>query len=253
MNSTLSNRLQLADCYRILNVTPRESWEAVRKSYKALARKHHPDLNPGCYDQRIQEITAAYRILETHFRSVVREEVPTIQEDSATRERSGGKTMLHRILFGARPKPWRMEWSRLGRDVEKDMEVDAATAAQGGRVRVRRSGESFDVNLPPGGWREMRLRVPGKGEPGLLKKKRGDLLLNIRVRRQPPGEPVFYYDISVARSRIAEGRVMTLDSNDGPIRFFLPRSVRDGESFILKSRPGKGDASASHVVTVRLV
>ena len=38
--------MQIAECFKILNVSPGDEWLRVRKSYHSLARKLHPDINP---------------------------------------------------------------------------------------------------------------------------------------------------------------------------------------------------------------
>jgi len=244
MNPTLD--FSIDECRRILNVGPNATLEAVRKSYRALVREHHPDLNPGGQGSRIRDITRAYRLLKTHHQAARPEAPPAGGEAQSS-------PVLNMLVY-ARARARRLGKDLFGLDVEKELVVDAATALAGGKVRVRRGTASFSVTLPAGAWQRMQLKVPGQGDLGLFGNRRGDLLLNIRVRedaREPAqGEAVFYYEIPVARDRVAGGRVLTLDSKDGPIKFFLPRSVRDGETFILKSRPGGG---ARHIVTIRLV
>jgi curved DNA-binding protein CbpA len=55
----------MADPYKILGVTPKSSAEEIKRAYRRLAKKLHPDLNPG--DKRIEaqfkELTAAYDLL----------------------------------------------------------------------------------------------------------------------------------------------------------------------------------------------
>lgn len=257
MNTAFADGPQLSDCYRILHVNPKAGWKAVRRSYRALARQHHPDLNPGGADQAIREITQAYRILQMHYRATGSGEKGRLPPENFTPPvpRPEGP-LIRRILHGALHRSRWFKPGLFGLDVEKDLVVSSAFAAHGGKVRVRQGGGSFHVNLPAGGWRRLRLRVPGRGESGLLGKKRGDLLLNVRVREEARAnsrEAVYHHEFRVPRTRIAEGRVLTLETGGGPIKFFLPRSTRDGETFVLKSSPGRSGALVSHMVTVRLI
>lgn len=57
--------MNLADCYRILGLKPGSSFDEIKASYRRLARRYHPDVNPG--DQRSNEmfiqLTSAYKFL----------------------------------------------------------------------------------------------------------------------------------------------------------------------------------------------
>jgi tetratricopeptide (TPR) repeat protein len=60
--------MNLADCYRLLGLSSGASFEQIKSSYRQLARRYHPDVNPG--DTRAKEkfieITAAYKFLLAH-------------------------------------------------------------------------------------------------------------------------------------------------------------------------------------------
>ncbi|NIQ02742.1 MAG: hypothetical protein GWM98_22275, partial [Nitrospinaceae bacterium] len=132
-------------------------------------------------------------------------------------------------------------------DVHKDVRIDPRTAARGGLIRVRRGKESFQVKIPSGAWNRMSLRIPQKGEASLFGSKRGDLFLNILVTRGArvsAEDLMFFYDLQVARERVTEGRVLTLNSVQGPIKFILPRTTADGQTFVLKSQPDSLDQGA---------
>jgi molecular chaperone DnaJ len=55
----------MKDPYAVLGVAPDTSDEEIKKAYRRLAKKHHPDVNPGvrAHEQRFKEITAAYDLL----------------------------------------------------------------------------------------------------------------------------------------------------------------------------------------------
>ncbi len=55
----------MKDYYRILGVSPGESLENVKKAYRRLARKYHPDVNPGdkIAEEKFKEINEAYNAI----------------------------------------------------------------------------------------------------------------------------------------------------------------------------------------------
>ncbi|MEP3120651.1 MAG: J domain-containing protein, partial [Nisaea sp.] len=55
----------MSDPYKILGVKPDSSQDEIKKAYRTLAKKLHPDLNPGNtkIEQQFKEVTAAYDLL----------------------------------------------------------------------------------------------------------------------------------------------------------------------------------------------
>ncbi len=276
-----SATLRIADCYRILKVSQDEHWDAVKRSYHALARRYHPDVHPGNlkYEEKLKEITLAFKVLEARYQN---------SEQSAKRDREAGP-----LAVVTAPQPGQSDanekappfdpipelrqarealrhWAHVLRnalthcerklfllDVHKQVRVHPAFAAKGGCLRMRQGRERFEVKIPPGNWTRMSMKIPGRGESSLIGKKRGDLILNIRVagsNRVDAGDTLFFYDMTIAREKVAHTRIMTLNSVDGPIKFILPRETKDKESFVLKSATrNSGTQPASHVVTIHLV
>ena len=284
INLTTTN---LSRCYKVLKVSPNVKWEVVKKSYHSLAKRYHPDLNPRnrAYEEKIKELTRAFKVLESHYRYQEKDvagKKPTSLEQAALEVIAPLKSFSAKEdVISATPvetvfaescqtddheSDWKAKFQtallKLERkwfllDVQKNVRVDPATAVHGGTIRMRSRKESFLVKIPSGSWTRMVLRIPEKGESSLFGRKRGDLLLNIQVVRSnqiDPGELMFYYEMKISREQIKNSRVMTLDSVHGPIKFVLPRNTREGQNFVLKSKPKSHAAasSSSHVVTVRL-
>ena len=142
-------------------------------------------------------------------------------------------------------------------DRQKNVRVAPHTAAHGGIIRLRNRKETFQVKIPSGDWHRMSLRVPEKGESSFFGKKRGDLVLNIQViqpEQLDAGRSKFFYELHVSREKIKSSKVQTLDSVQGPIKFVLPRGMKDGQTFVLKYQAKVDPASSpDHVVKVYLV
>ena len=271
--------VRLKDCYRILKVPQGEQWETVKKSYHDLAKRYHPDIHSGnlkCED-KLKEITLAFQVLEARYKNsgekqTVQERessalsvIPAPEQDeqkkveeppfapfSALREK---RKTLERLARGLRSALSNCERNIFLLDVHKEVRVHASFAAKGGCLRMRQGRERFEVKIPSGNWTRMSMKIPQRGESSLLGKKRGDLILNIRVagsNQVDAGDTLFFYDMSVPKEKARHTRVLTLNSVDGPIKFILPRNTQDKESFVLRSSSVNTD-SAKHVVTIHLV
>ncbi|MBI4384956.1 MAG: DnaJ domain-containing protein [Nitrospinae bacterium] len=280
--------MKLSECYNILKVTETTEWRKVKKSYRSLAKQFHPDRNPGdpFSEEHFKKISRAFKTLEARqrFQSVWKSRFQGRHAESGDktsvktepdRDPSNSKPSIRNfpellnLMSPAVRERFVKSMEKVGKMMDRyekfffplDMyitvNVDSPGAIESGKIKVRTANEDFEVNVPFGSWNSMLLRVPEKGNYGFFNKKRGDLLLNIQILpgdKANPANKKRSYKIQAPRQSIEEGKVMTLQTHEGPIKFFLPRNTADGQTFILRTRPRMGTSSpTNHVVTVRLV
>ena len=162
----------MTDPYKVLGVAKSASAEEIKVAYRKLAKKLHPDLNPGEADveRRFKEVSQAYGIVgdsEKRQRFDRREIDASGQETapagagpgfyrSYAGSNEGAKYSrfefgpefdvqdLFSDLFGQRP-------ARRGGDVSYAVKVDFLEAALGAKKRIRLAdGKTLDINLTPG-------------------------------------------------------------------------------------------------------
>ena len=263
--------MDIQECYRILNVEPGAEWTDIKKSFHRLAKEYHPDRNAGNRDseEKFKEISRAYQTLERWTQShqfsyrvyshaaSTQDHVASFQE--AIKPFDFLPEAIHKHLNRWSGQVWRWlqryeeKWLEL--DVEQVVTIDPVTASKGGVIKVKNTAGSFHVEVPPETLNETILRVPGKGEKGLLNRVSGDLLLKIEVhpgRQKPPGVSEYFYQVKVVRDQ--SPKVRTLNTHEGPIKYLLPKKVTAGQSFILKSKfhPKTGKVS-HHVLVIDLI
>lgn len=282
--------MKLSQCFMILNVSPRVTWEGVRKSYHQLAKQYHPDLNPrnpAC-ENKFKELNNAFKILETHYKNPKnnrRKKVSSLVKRPHEPSSLNVEELLHSVDVNEEDRQSNLSenhgdakrkksgWNRWAQnlktkfnqierkvfllDTQKNIRVARRTAEHGGIIRLHSRKEAFQVKIPSGGWNRMSLRVPEKGESSLLGKKRGDLVLNIQViqpEQLDTANSKFFYELHVSREKIKSSRVQTLDSVQGPIKFVLPRGTKDGQTFVLKYQ-AKTDSTSSpdHMVKIHVL
>lgn len=245
--------MQIAECFKILNVSPGEDWPRVRKSYHSLARQYHPDINPERGETRLKEINQAFEKLETYYKSKVDD-----QEFSLQKRKQSGILFDALNNYPAVQAAFRsgldflveMDSKVFQLDVQKDIKVSSSIREKGGSLHLRSGRERFEIKIPSGDWNQMSLRIPGKGESSLFSQRRGDLLLNLNVpigETAKPESARFSYEMKIPK--ITGRKVMTLNSSEGPIKFILPSNIRDGQSFTLRSG---ADSKTLHILTIRL-
>lgn len=208
------------DLYAVLGVARNATEDELRTAYRKLARKHHPDVNPGNVqaEDRFKEVSFAYDVLsdpekrarydefgrqglEAGFdpeqarafrrwsegarRSPYREHVEQHEadfdlDDLLSRLRGQGGFEDSGGFEGA--GAWRSV-PRRGRDARAEIQIDFLDAALAREVTVEIAERGrLRVRIPGGAVDGTRVRLGGQGEPGAAGGPPGDLLLTLRVR-----------------------------------------------------------------------
>jgi curved DNA-binding protein len=255
------------DYYSILGVSRNATKEDIKKAYRKLARKYHPDLNPGNKDaeQKFKEIQEANEVLSNEEKRKNYDTFGTADFQAGpgrTRWRwsegapggpggfefdigdLGGFENLFGDIFGPR---WAERGPTRGRDIEYQVTIDFETAIKGGTrdlsiSKQTRDGkvvtETLSVRIPAGVDDGSRIRVKGKGEEG--RGTSGDLFLRIKVRPHPIfGRKIddIYIDLPITFYEAALGAHITVPTIDGSATLTVPPNVQTGTKLRLK---GKG-------------
>ena len=135
-----------------------------------------------------------------------------------------------------------------GANVEGDIAVTLEEVFNGSvrEVTMRRQnrdgGEekiSFKVRVPPGVREGQRLRVPGKGDPGMGRGDPGDLFLNIRYALHPQfrvQEDDLVYDLELAPWEAILGKVIRVPTPDGGVSVRVPEGAQAGTQLRVRGR-----------------
>ena len=259
--------MDIQECYRILKVEPGAEWMDIKKSFYRLAKEYHPDRNAGnrASEEKFKEISRAYQTLERWVQSQqfsyrvyshaasTQDHVTPFQETIKPFDFLPEAIHKHLNRWSGHVWRWlqRYEEKWLELDVEQVVTIDPVTASKGGVVKVKNTAGSFQVEVPPETPNEAVLRVPGKGEKGLLNRVPGDLLLKIEVHpgwQKPSGVSEYFYQLKVVRDQ--SPKVRTLNTHEGPIKYLLPKKVTAGQSFTLQSKPHPKTGKVNHHILV---
>ncbi|MEX2009228.1 MAG: DnaJ C-terminal domain-containing protein, partial [Dongiaceae bacterium] len=200
----------MKDPYELLGVPRGASQDEVKRAYRRLAKKLHPDLNPGNkkIEQRFKEVAAAHGLL-SNAEKRARFDRGEIDASGAERQgrtyyrthAEGGEGAKYRgsavgdgfgfspedlfaDLFGKR-RAGRTVRVR-GADISYAAAVDFVEAALGAKKRVvLADGKTLDVAIPPGTEDGQTLRLKGQGMPGLGGAPPGDAFVEVRVQPHP--------------------------------------------------------------------
>ena len=191
------------DYYQVLGVEKSATAKDISKAYRALARKYHPDTNPGDSkaEERFKEVSAAYEVIGDEPTRKRYDEFRRLggAGPSGFTNRTGDLGDLGDLsdllggLFGGRsraggfggfgPVP--------GMDLQANLVLTFEEAVQGVTKSVRLSSDALsspmevNVRIPPGVSHGQRIRVPGKGAPSSDGGDPGDLLVTIAISPHP--------------------------------------------------------------------
>ena len=265
------------DYYQVLGVSRSASAEEIKTAYRRLARKYHPDVNPGdgSAEARFKEINEANEVLtdpekRTRYDAFGSNWRRTGSVDQAFRQsgvgsgglggRVTGFSDFFEALFGGGLGGRSASRQPVEADLEERLEVTLAEVMNGGRrgftVRVPSLNGAFrqrriDVTIPMGVRDGQRLRVAGEGavRPD---GSRGDLFLKVRTVEDPRfgrngDDLTTRVDIGLSEAMLgAEVLVPTLDGKNLSMR--VPPETSDGTRLRLRGQglpladnSGRGD------------
>lgn len=277
------------DYYKILGVDRKADPDEIKRAYRSLARKYHPDLNkqPEA-EQKFKDIGEAYEVLKdpekratyddfTSGRQTGRPFRPRPQQyENFSFDTSGeqfGFSDFFEELFGK--ARWSGHETRTslrarGEDQHAKLSIRLADAYHGAsknitlnratidaRDQIITTPQSLHVKIPKGIIEGQRIRLEGLGGPGLGGGPAGDLYIEINFEQ----DPIFHAEkrdihitVPITCWEAALGAVITVPTLGGDVQLTIPPGSETGRKLRLKGRGiSSTNQSGDQYVTLRLV
>ena len=270
------------DPYRRLGVDRAATQADIQKAYRQLAKKLHPDINPGNSkaEDQFKEIAEAYDLLrdaakrkrfddgeidaqgaeqprQRAYRDFADSGANPYTSAAGFSDFAGADDILAE-LFGRPAGERRAAFRMRGADVEYSIAVDFLDAINGAKRQIiLPDGATLEVSIPPGVRGGQNLRLRGKGQTGLGGGPPGDALVEVAVRAHPlftrKGDDI-HVEKPISLAEAVLGGKISVPTPTGSVQMTVPKWTNTGTVLRLKGKGvvGKGGVYGDEYVTLRL-
>ena len=191
--------------YETLEINEKATADEIKKAYRKLARKYHPDVNKDPQaEEKFKEINAAYEVLSNpekkqqydqygdsmfggqNFHDFARNQGSNVDLDEILRQMFGGGGGFGRSGFSQGGFGGFGGFSEPDLDTNAQITIPFDVAVLGGKQFINLNNDSFDVKIPEGIEDGQKIRAKGKGKS--YQGQKGDLILKINVASNPDYE-----------------------------------------------------------------
>jgi len=280
--------MKYKDYYAVLGVAKNASADDIKKAYRKLAHKYHPDVSKEAgAEEKFKEVAEAYETLKNPEKRAAYDQLgshppgqdfrppPDWQKQYGETPFSFEDIDLSDLFAGLRGGRFhtRAERGKIpipGEHYEVAVHITLEEAYRGTEVELDLSMPEFDANglmhrvphvvkarIPKGVTDGQRLRLPGKGGKGMNGGRNGDLYLNIVLHPHSlfrvSGHDL-YLDLPLAPWEAVLGTAVELPTPGGPVRLKVPPGTHAGQKLRLAKRglpkPRAGDGDLYAVVQI---
>lgn len=240
--------------YETLEINENASADEIKKAYRKLARKYHPDVNKDPKaEEKFKEINAAYEVLSNpekkqqydqygdsmfggqNFHDFARNQGSNVDLDEILRQMFGGGAGFGRSGFSQGGFGGFGGFSEPDLDTNAQITVPFDVAVLGGKQHISLNNDSFDVKIPEGIEDGQKIRAKGKGKS--YQGQKGDLILKINIAQSPEytrenDTLTKYFDVPL-KTALFGGKV-EIKTIHKDITLKIPQNTKQNQKFRVK-------------------
>jgi curved DNA-binding protein len=285
--------MEYKDYYKIMGLAKDATPDEIKRAYRKLARKYHPDVSkePGA-EAKFKELGEAYEVLKDPHKRAAYDQIgqnwqegqrftppPNWSQDFGFGQgfsgvHGSGFSDFFEALFGGGFAPTEenvayREFNGHGRDQHARIQIDLEDAYHGGERVISLNTPEMDasgrtiskvrtlsIKIPKGVKAGQRIRLTGQGAPGMKGKSKGDLYLEIEFKPHRlfhVKERDVYLELPVTPWEAALGASVGVPTLGGKVELKIPPGSQTGKQLRLKGRGIPAHPPGDQYVTLKIV
>ena len=275
--------MEYKDYYQIMGVARDASADDIKRAYRRLARKYHPDVSKEKdAEARFKEVGEAYEVLRDPEKRAAYDALGARKpgEDfkrpadwqfdyGAEPDVAGAHSDFFEQLFGGLGRGGRGSFRSRGFDTAGQVEVTLEEAFKGTerrlslqrvavdeRGRAQPTTQQLTVRIPAGVVDGQRVRVSSQGEPGVGGGPPGDLFLEVRLLPhrwfRAEGRDI-WLDLPVTPWEAALGETVRVPTLGGRVDLKVPKGSQTDRQLRLRGRGLPGSPPGDQLVVLKIV
>ena len=268
--------MEYKDYYKILGVAKTASADEIKKAYRKLARKHHPDVNPNdkTAESKFKELQEAYDVLKDEKKRREYDELGTNYFNYKNAGASGGASQgqyyydysgggasgfnynynnagggegvnFEDIFSDLFNRSGKKHGPAKGSDLNASLEISVAESVKGAERIINLNGEKIKIKIPAGISNGGKIKLSGKGSSGFNGGANGDLYITISVLNDniyERKENDIYVNKKIKLTEAVLGAKVEISAIDGKFMLTVPAGSQNGTKFRI-SKKGATDVS----------
>jgi curved DNA-binding protein len=251
------------DYYKILGISKNATQEEIKKAYRKLARKHHPDLNPNNKNAKsnFQQINEANEVLSDPEKRKKFDQygkdwqhADQFEKAQQNRKQSSGSyrtsysgtqfegdfSDFFESMFGGKARGGRNRQVKYrGEDYNAELQLNLIDAYTTHKQTLTINGKKIRITVPAGIENGQTIKIAGHGGPGINGGPNGDLFITFFITNHPKFKRLgdnLYTTAELDLYTAVLGGEITIDTLDGKVKLKVKPETQNGSKIKLKEK-----------------
>ena len=255
--------MEFIDYYKVLGVSKDATSDEIKKAYRKLARKLHPDINPNDKDAhaKFQQLNEANEVLshpekrkkydkygkdwengEEYEKYQQQQRSSSGRQQQANADFGGGDfSDFFSSMFGNQERGGSAQTKFRGQDIQAKLQIDIKEAYTTHKKEFSVNGKNIRITIPAGIEDQQTIKISGYGSPGINNGRSGDLYITFSIANSSlfkrVGNDLFLTHDLDLYAAVLGGDVTISDFNQAKLKLKVAAGTQNGTKVRLK---GKG-------------